>query len=339
MSASMDDASRVLVGSIEGTSLSRSELDFFKEEAPSGITLFSRNIDQQNLKQLKDLILELNLAANASQALIIAIDQEGGRVKRLNDHFPDQGPALELCQGKSDVNALEQISKYGAQIGQELGALGININFAPVLDIWEAKTNIAIGDRCFGSNPEAVTKRSAAFISGMQSKGVFGCLKHFPGQGAATIDTHQSCASIDKSLAELLNYELIPFQKVLPQAELVMVSHCIYPKIASCEATRSRTMVTDILKERLAYKGIVVSDDMTMGAMDNEQDWVDNILQAISAGVEMILICSSLSKWQKALEAIRKEAASCPAFKKKLKAASEKITAFRDKLSKPASGS
>ena len=157
--------------------------------------------------------------------------QEGGRVRRLKEPFPNLGPALHISGGNDDKGSIEQIFNYGHCVGLRLKELGINVNFAPVLDCLSNPKNDAIGDRSFASSPNKVVSRAGAYLRGHQEAGIYGCLKHFPGQGDASHDTHLQSTAINASSLQLEQRELVPFVELLPEAELVMISHCIYPAI------------------------------------------------------------------------------------------------------------
>ena len=260
-----DAASAVLVAAVEGMVLTSEEERFFREEAPAGVTLFKRNIPQDDYKKLSKLTADLQGTKPTGQPpLVIAIDQEGGRVARIGSPFPNLGPALQLAGGGIDSSSLETIKNYGAAVGAELKHLGVNVDFAPVVDIFTEPSNVAIGDRCFGVTAEQVSLRAGAFMEGLQTDKVFGCLKHFPGQGDARVDTHEGTAIIEASLQTLLTRELEPFRRLLPKSKMVMISHSIFPALCDREASRSQIVIMDWLRTRLGFQGVVVSDDMNM---------------------------------------------------------------------------
>jgi len=329
-------AATVIVGAIEGPSLTGEERTFMSRFPIGGITLFRRNTSQ-DWAQVRNLVADVRgLIPGGDPAPVIAIDQEGGRVTRLNllkPSFPDEGPAQMLAGGRSDPASLEVVKKYGGDVAAALKKLGVNVNFAPVCDVLTNLKNDAIGDRVFSTNPQAAADRAAAFLQGMQSQGVKGCLKHFPGQGDAAIDTHQATAKIDTPFEILDSRELIPFKALMPKSSMIMISHVIYSAIDSKPASLSSKIIGDLLRGQLGFTGVVVSDDMNMGAVaSDESAFRDSMLGAVVAGGEMLLVCRHLHRWESSIEAIAREASSSPAFTARLEQAAERLAKLRRKL-------
>jgi len=329
-----DAASAILVAAVEGLELTPDEERFFKNESPAGVTLFRRNIPQEQYIKLENLTSHLQSLRSPGEPLaVIAIDQEGGRVSRIGAPFPNLGPALQLADGGVDNGSLTTIKNYGQQVGLELKGLGVNVDFAPVLDIFTEPTNVAIGDRCFGYEAVAVSKRAGAFLDGLQSAGVLGCLKHFPGQGDAKVDTHEGTAIIGVNLQTLISRELEPFKALIPRSQMVMVSHSIFPAFCDREASRSKIIIMDWLRTRLGFQGVVVSDDMNMGALPQDvANWKEALIEAVAAGCDMLLVCRHLDRCKVALEALRDEASRSPAFRKRLEDAAQRVTDLRKGL-------
>ena len=329
-----DAASAVLVAAVEGLVLTPEEESFFREESPAGVTLFKRNVPSDDYTKLSNLTAALQATKSAGQPpLVIAIDQEGGRVARIGSPFPNSGPALQLAGGGVDAASLNNIKTYGASVGAELARVGVNINFAPVVDIFTEPSNLAIGDRCFGTTVDQVSLRAGAFMDGMQTKKVLGCLKHFPGQGDARVDTHEGTAIIDVSLQTLLTRELEPFRRLLPLSKMVMISHSIFPALCDREASRSHIVIMDWLRAKLGFRGVVVSDDLNMGALPQEiADWKAALIDAVAAGCDMLLVCRHLDRCKVAIESLRQESARSPAFKDRLEDAATRVTNLRKLL-------
>ncbi len=329
-----DAAATVLVCAIEGREISAPEREFFESVPVSGVTLFGRNIDQENQDAVRTLVTDLQrLRPASSPDLVIAIDQEGGRVARLKAPFPNRGPAMQLASGSPAPEALDLIQSYGAEVGSALRRLGINVNFAPVVDVLSEPENHAIGDRAFGTDPYAVMDRAEAFLNGLQSTGVKGCLKHFPGQGDAKVDTHIGTAVVRAPLSVLEKRELTPFRTLLPKAPMVMIAHCIYPALAPVEASRSPDVMENLLRRKLGYQGVIVSDDMTMGAIpQDEKGWQAVLVEAVYAGADMLLICRHLERFRLAHEALTREAQSKPSFASRLTEAANRVMALRRSL-------
>ena len=332
-----DAASAIIAGALESTTLSQEEAAFFASEATAGITLFRRNIPQdQNCYQATAALMAQLQATRPAGAppMIVAIDQEGGRVARMpKAHFPDLGAAQRIAGSGSDSPCLAVLECYGMEVGRALIKAGVNVNFAPVLDILTEPTNTAIGDRVFGLDPESVCRRAGAFLDGLQGMGVFGCLKHFPGQGDAQVDTHAGSAVIDLPRSVLDKREFIPFRAMVRRVKMVMISHGIYPQISPREASRSPEIIDGLLRQEFGFEGVVVSDDMTMGAIpQDEKQWQQALVEAVMAGTDLLLICRHIERCRLAIEALRAESAKSPAFQSRLESAAARVMALRDQL-------
>lgn len=322
-------AASIVVGSVESQKPGRDELRFFAKEKVPGFVLFKRNISQDDYTTLpSQLISRLNDVRNDKVPLFIAVDQEGGRVRRLPTPFPNEGCALRA--GLSSDDDRQFLFEYGKTVGSALRELRINVNFAPVLDILSNPLNVGIGDRAFGLNAEQVSERAGAFLEGMQSVGVWGCLKHFPGQGSELSDTHFEKVLIPSSKEALMQRELVPYKKLLSSTKMVMISHCIYPSLENKPASLSRTVILELLRKELGYSGLVLSDDMNMKAISQDPAaWQESIVEAVAAGVNAILVCSGLDNWVHAIDAIEAEGRRSEAFANLLYTSAEKVQNFR----------
>jgi beta-N-acetylhexosaminidase len=330
----IDPASAILVAALEDKWPSDAERRFFEREQPAGVTLFRRNVAGR-FQDVRALTTELqSTRAAGAPPLMIAVDQEGGRVARLRAPFPDQGPAAGLMAGSDELPALELLENYGLIVGLALKGLGFNVDFAPVLDVQMEQTSDAIGDRAFGRSPLAVTRRAGAFFDGLSSSGVLGCLKHFPGQGAASADTHHGAALIERSREELSSFELAPFRELLPRAPMVMISHCTYGALDPKPASRSPLVIENLLRTELGFTGVVVSDDMNMHAVGHEVTaWQEALVASVAAGIDLLLVCRDLERAELALEALRRAAAAKSSFKQRLLEAATRVTKLRSMLS------
>ena len=325
-------AGSILVGAIEGLSLTKAEENLFTSGCLAGLTLFKRNIPPSflELSKLNQEIQRLNRAGQPS--FVIAIDQEGGRVARLKSPFPDQGPAEFLVEGYQDRDDL-WLENYGMMVGGSLKVLGINVNFAPVVDILANEENPSIGDRVFGRTPELVAGRAGAYLKGLQQGGVQGCLKHFPGQGDAKVDTHEGTAIITAAIELLEKREFAPFENLLATSPMIMISHSVYSALDDKPASLSEKIMKGLLRERMGFSGVIVSDDMNMGALPQDlQLWSEAIVEAVAAGADMVLVCQHLEKCQLAHEALVKAAQSSKVFLARLEEAAARMTKLRRSL-------
>ena len=332
-------AAQLVLGCLESTELSNRESRWLRENDTPGVTLFKRNL--ASAEQTLALTTELQKQSQSTASVLVAIDQEGGRVARIKDSIPDLGPPFEIEQRRTDASALKAIHCYGKEVSDRLAALGFNVNFAPVVDIHTEPKNLCIGDRCWADNGEGAALRAGSYLKGLEESGkVFGCLKHFPGQGDGKFDTHDGACEIDVDAVTLTNRELYPFKKLLDTASLMMTSHCIYPYLDHRPASLSYAICTDLLRQKLGYSGVLVSDDLTMGAISqDEATWREAVVEAIAAGCDLVLVCTSFEKWPIAVEAIQQQCAKSSSFTRRATSAAETMKNFRNRLqAKPSLG-
>lgn len=253
------------------------------------VILFAHNIE--NVAQLRSLCAELHKDIKGWTGLpaLISIDQEGGRVVRL----PADATNVPGAMAIASTGKPEHAYAAGRLTALELRALGINFNLAPVLDINNNPRNPVINVRSYGDTAEVVEKFGVQMMKGLKAGGVLACVKHFPGHGDTEVDSHIGLPSIGKSLEELEQLELKPFRKAIAQgAESVMTSHILFPMLESesVPATMSRSVITGLLKERLGFKGLVVSDCLEMDAIRKHYGTARGAVGALKAGVHMLFI-------------------------------------------------
>jgi len=256
---------------------------------PGGVILFRRNY--RDVEQLTALCEELhNLLPHTPP--LIALDHEGGRVHRLTAPFTHFPPAAVIGQTESPQFA-EQV---GQAMGRELSSIGIDIDFAPVLDVWTNPVNTVIGDRAFSSDPHTVGLFGCAQARGLRAGGVIPCGKHFPGHGATFMDSHEDLPRDERSLDELLQVDLQPFRMAIAEEiEMIMTAHIVYPALDSeSPATRSRPILSSLLRQQLGFRGVIVTDDLEMGAIIRHDSVANTAVQALYAGADLLLICHKL---------------------------------------------
>lgn len=282
-----------LIFGVSGTTLTKEEAHFFNDHIPAGLILFKRNCESP--EQVKKLIYDFQEITGAQHILI---DQEGGRVARLKDHpaWPNFPPAAHFGNlYKDSVNdALNLCEKNAFQIGEMLSDLGITINCAPVLDLRYKETHDAIGDRSFGTNKHMVTKLADAACRGFIRAGITPVLKHAPGQGRATVDSHEELPHVSATLEEL-KQDFYPFKELSKKDYAkdiyAMVSHVDYTKIhASHPATQSSKIIRDIIKKEIGFAGGIMSDDITMKALKG--NYAERTRRALDAGCDLVLHCN-----------------------------------------------
>lgn len=326
-------AASVVAGSLGSFKPSPEELRFLSKEAIPGLVLFKRNINQESYLSLKTDIIHAVHKARQDRALIISVDQEGGRVSRLGPSFPNKGSPLRLSVDLEPDEQVKELRDYGARVAESLLEIGINVNFAPVVDVLTNPLNISIGDRAFSLNPQDVIRRAGAFLEGMQQTGLVGCLKHFPGMGGELVDPHFDKVVIKNPESLLLKRELQPYIELLPHAKMIMISHCIYTEIDHKPASLSELVITELLKKQLGYNGLIVTDDMNMKAIKQDvTSWKKAIIETIAAGAHLVLVCSQLENWIHAIDALEEEAKKSTIFSNILFNAAQKVGTFRKNL-------
>lgn len=280
-------------------------LRFIAEYRIGNVILFSHNVE--NKEQLRSLCawLRETIEARTGQPPLIAIDQEGGRVTRLPaDATNVPGAAAIAATGRP-----EHAYTAGRLTARELRALGINFNLAPVLDINNNKSNPVINVRSYGDTAETVGAYALPMLKGLRDGGVLASLKHFPGHGDTTVDSHLGLPAIGKSLGELEALELKPFVRAIAEgAEAVMTAHILFPALepAGVPATMSRAIVTGLLKERLGFQGLVVSDCLEMNAIREEYRTAEGAVNALKAGVHLLFISHTPDRVKAAVERIER---------------------------------
>lgn len=276
----------VLVG-IEGTTMDDTSRRLLKDYHVGGIILFKDNIE--SAQQSVDLLNELKKANAANPVpLWLSIDEEGGRVTRFPDEYVKLPSSGKI--GRSDDLTLTK--QVGGLIAQKVSGVGINMVFAPVLDIDSNPNNPVIGDRSFGTTAETVSVQGIASMKGIQENGVVPVVKHFPGHGDTSVDSHLGLPVVDHDLKRLHELELVPFQQAIDEgADVVMVAHLLMKSIdPDTPSSYSKPVINDLLREEMGFKGVVITDDMTMGAISGSTDVGEASVKSVVAGSNMILI-------------------------------------------------
>lgn len=279
---------QLIIAGFEGKEINESAKLLISQYKVSGFILFARNIE--NAEQTKKLLNDLkDENASNQHALFLAIDEEGGRVSRLPSEYQKLPSALEV--GNKGNKEIAQ--SLGRLLGLRVKSIGFNLNFAPILDIYSNPQNTVIGDRAFGKTAQVVIDSALNVAQAMRESGVIPVVKHFPGHGDTSIDSHLTLPKVEKNLQELKLFELKPFQAAIEEdIEMIMVAHILYRQIDSEKpATMSSKIIEDILRKDMGYEGVVVSDDMTMGAITEEFSLEEASLEFIKAGGDIALIC------------------------------------------------
>jgi beta-N-acetylhexosaminidase len=284
------------------------------EKHVGGVVLFRRNIaNPGQLLGLLNSIKAINAGCTENHAvngrpegrapLFISVDEEGGRVSRMPGEIAQLPPASSVGEINDDDFAYD----IGGMIATYIKAFGFNMNFAPVLDIWSNPHNTVIRDRSYGQTPDIVSRLGIRVMKGMSENGVIPVVKHFPGHGDTALDSHVELPKVNYSLERLKNFELAPFQEAIGNnADAVMVGHILVTEIdPENPATLSETVVTGLLRGMMQFDGVVITDDMTMGAIEKNYNIGDAAVKSIIAGCDIIMICHGYSKQKKAIEAVK----------------------------------
>mgnify|MGYP001121459106 FL=1 len=301
--ANMSDADKVgqlLMIGIHGKTLNDDAKFMLNEYRVGGIILFDRNMESKD--QVKSLITDINKTGKSAglTPLFIGIDQEGGAVARMEDQLIKVPPAEEL--GKEPI---EQAVSLAKQSGTELKDLGFNINFAPVADL-----GLTYG-RSFSTNPDDVVRYASAVGKAYDEAGLWYSYKHFPGIGKTDVDLHADTSVVPVSKETLLNEDTKVFVDLIKQSKpntyAIMVSHAMYPQIdAEHPSSLSKAIITDWLRKDMGYNGVVVTDDMDMGALAKHYTFGDMAIQSILAGSDILLVCHEYEHMQEAYNGLMK---------------------------------
>ena len=284
---------------IDGTSLSNEDKDLLMNKHVGGLIFFSRNFESFN--QITNLVNEIR---NIKENIIIAVDQEGGRVQRFNKEFTKMPTMQEVAIYANSNNDMSFLKEVGWLISSELIAAGIDLNFAPVLDI-DDKTSSIIGDRAFANNALDVISLTSNFIDGMHEAGMKSTGKHFPGHGGIFEDSHIELAEDHRELDELMGLDIKPYIELSNKLDAIMCAHILFPNIDKYIPSYSRYWLKDILREKIKYKGLIFSDDLSMfGAGD--LSFANKAVKSIEAGCDMILVCNNRYEAINVIEAFEK---------------------------------
>lgn len=276
----------ILIG-IPGAVLSPGDVGYLRHPAVGGVVLFSRNF--VNRDQLDDLVAAIR--AVRDPRLLVCIDQEGGRVQRLKEGFTQLPPlnALGRLHRDDPVKARDMAYRHGRVMATEMLAVGIDLSFAPVLDL--NRGSCVIGDRAFSGRPEVVEELGSCYLSGMHDSGMRTTGKHFPGHGSVAEDSHVDDVCDPRPLAEIGRTDLLPFRNLSGELDAMMIAHVVYPAVDSLPAGYSRIWLQDVLRGELGYRGVVFSDDLGMHAARLVGDLRTRTELCLAAGCDLALVC------------------------------------------------
>jgi beta-N-acetylhexosaminidase len=314
---------QLLIVGFDGTEVSPPLASLLTRIQPAGVILFARNIvnAQQTHRLLKDS------QACVHEPLFTAVDLEGGKVDRFRDVM---GPAPSAAEVFATGDA-ELFRKHGEIIGKACCALGFNLDLAPVLDLAFAASKSVMSSRAFSTDPKSVLRYAREFLRGLESAGVIGAGKHFPGLGEGDLDSHHDLPVIEKSFRRLWDEDLVPYRKMKRELPMVLVNHANYPAVTGdrLPASLSRKWITDILRRRIGYRGLILSDDLEMGGVLKAAPVEKAAVEFIRAGGDLCLLCHQQENVEKAFAAVSREFERDTRFRRRALESAKRVAAFK----------
>jgi beta-N-acetylhexosaminidase len=322
---------QLLIIGFDGTEMSPRLASLLSKIQPAGVILFARNIT--GAEQTHTLLRECQ--NHVATPLFTCVDLEGGTVDRFRNAMGSApSPAEVFATGSRAL-----FRKHGRVIGENCRALGFNVDFAPVLDVAYEASRSVMSTRAVSDDPKQVVAYAREFLRGLGDAGVLGCGKHFPGLGEATLDTHHEQPSVDKPLRKLWDEDLITYRALRRELPFVMVSHAAFPAVTKkrTPASLSKKWITDILRKKIDYRGLICSDDLEMGgvlaAAPIEQAAIEQVtIGHIRAGGDLGLICHQEDFILRAHEALVREAERDARFARRVRESARRVLAFKKKM-------
>jgi beta-N-acetylhexosaminidase len=312
----------------EGTAMTPALAKLLTRIQPAGVILFRRNIEsaEQTWELLRDC------QCHVARPLFTCVDMEGGTVDRLRDVFGPSPSAASVFE-TADRGLFRM---HGKGIGAICRALGFNVNFAPTLDLALPPSLPVMGSRVVSANPREVASYARAFLRGLSDSQILGCGKHFPGLGEATLDTHKDLPVVEKPQRRLLAEDVEPYRALRRDLPFVMVSHAIYATATRDQvpASLSKKWMTDVLRKKLGYTGLTITDDMEMGALQKAAPIEQAAVQAVRAGADLLLICHSGEQIDRAYEAVAKERDRDRRFAERLRESAARLAGHKKKFAR-----
>jgi beta-N-acetylhexosaminidase len=319
-----DPLGQLILTGVPGPELDRESAELFRRVQPGGFIIFGRNI--KSATQVRRLLDDLRAISDVEP--IITIDQEGGRVSRLR-LIGNEPPNAQQLREKGDV---ELVRQHGDITGRLLRLFGFNLDLCPVLDLsFDDDADNSLRGRCYGKTVEEVVRLAGAFNDAMREQGITSCGKHFPGYSAATLDAHHELPKIERTRAQLDKEELAVFREFAPRVDSMMICHGWYPSFEprKMPASLSHRIVTKLLRHEFGFDGLIMTDDLDMGAILNEYDLDETIGLALAAGNDLAMICHRVAAIDKVHATLRRLPHS------QTDRALESVDAFKKKLVKP----
>lgn len=314
-----EQVGQLLIMGFDGINLSSRLHLMLATLCPAGIILFKRNLE--TAPQTHALLREAQKAA--STPMFLCVDMEGGTVDRLRDVIAPVPSIAEVAAS----GARNLFRAHGRLLGKEVRALGFNTDFAPVLDLQLEASRSVLGSRTVSADPRRTIIYAREFLRGLRESRVLGCGKHFPGLGEANLDSHNEMPSISKPWKRLWSEDLLPYRKLSRDLPFVMVAHAAYPKVTGdrAPASLSRKWMSEILRKKIGYRGLILTDDLDMGGVLEASSVGEAAVETLRAGADMFLVCQKEESVWRAFETVYKTAESDRKFARLLAEKSRRI--------------
>lgn len=320
---------QMIFSSISGTELGAEEEKLIHQYKVGGIIVNKKNITSPS--QMVAYMNSLKEENKNNVPLFFGIDQEGGRIAKLPGDLRAIPSHFEIGKQNDPSFAFE----IGTVLGKLVSSFGFNVNFAPVLDINSNPENPVIGDRSFGINPDVVSKLGIQMMKGIQGENIIPAIKHFPGHGDTSVDSHDELPVVQKTMPELEQMELIPFKQAIAEgADMVMIAHILLPSIdPEFPSSMSEAIITDLLREKIGFDGVVITDDMTMEAITNSFDIGKASVMSVKAGADIVMVAHEFENVVKAITALTTAVENGEITEERIDQSVERILKLKNKYS------
>ncbi len=314
---------QLLIIGFDGIAMSEGLASLLTRLQPAGVILFARNINggEQTAQLLKDC------QTCVSTSLFTCVDMEGGRVDRFRNLTGSSPSAADVfATGSSKL-----FRKHGRVIGESCRALGFNTDFAPVVDLALEASKTVMSSRAVSADPKQTVIYARAFLAGLRSAGIVGSAKHFPGLGEANLDTHHELPSVGKPWKQLWEADLYPYRIMRRELPMILVGHANYPAVTHdhSPASLSRKWITDVLRKKIGYRGLIASDDLEMGGVLKAAPIEQAAVEHIRAGGDLCLICHIEEYVMRSYEELIETAEREPRFARRVRESAERVLAFK----------
>lgn len=318
---------QLMIMGFDGTMLDERMRTIFTSLQPRGVILFKRNIEQA--AQTHALLRDVQKLAG--RPLFRCVDMEGGTVDRFRDAVARIPSALDVASTRSAT----LMRKHGLLIGRQLRALGFNTDFAPSFDLGLEASRKALGSRTVSADPREVVRYAREFLLGLREARVLGCGKHFPGLGGGALDSHAALPIVERTWRQVWEEDLVPYRALKNKIPFVMVAHVSYPKIVrdGTPASLSKKWIKGVLRKKIGYRGLVVSDDLDMGGVLNGASIENAALGTLEAGSDMFLVCQKEEHVWRAWEAVVRRVEQDRKFASLIAVKANRVAAFQARSS------